>query len=159
MKMRPLLFVLFSLLAAGDCLAQTKPPERIVESIVPWLAYNSSCWSAVELQNLGNREVAAEVEAHKSSGALVALAGRSGIQVHLNAGERAEYKLKLTEETTGAWVRVRETVPQPELSPVLAVSGSTECLANDALQTTVREVARARFGMLFGRRAVFGSTQ
>jgi hypothetical protein len=140
MKIRQLIFVLFSLLAAGGGLAQTKPSERVVESIVPWLAYNSSCWSAVELQNLGNREVAVEVEAHKSSGALAPLAGSNGIQVHLKAGERAQYKLQLTEETSSAWVRVRETVPQPELSPILAVSGATECLANDTLQTTVREV-------------------
>ena len=152
-KMKPLIFVLFALLAASESLAQTKPPEspespprpdrpeRIVESIVPWLAYNSSCWSAVEVQNLGSREVAAEVEAHKSSGALVPLAGRSGIEVRLSAGEHAKYKLQLTEETSGAWVRVRETVPEPQLSPVLAVSGATECLADDELQTTVREVA------------------
>jgi hypothetical protein len=112
-----------------------------VESIVPWLAYNSSCSSAVELQNLGSREVAAEVEAHKSSGALAALAGHAGIEVHLSAGERAEYKLQLPEETTVAWVRVREKVPSPRLQPVLAVSGSTECVAADELRTTVREVA------------------
>jgi hypothetical protein len=139
--MTALLLALFALLAAEKSLAQTKPPERVVESIVPWLAYNSSCWSAVELQNLGNREVSAEVEAHKSTGALAALVGQTGIQVRLSAGERAEYKLRLTEETTGAWVRVRETVPQPQLSPVLAVSGTTECLADEALQTTAREVA------------------
>jgi len=112
-----------------------------MESIVPWLDNSPSCWSAVELQNLGNREVAAEVEAHKSSGALTPLVGRSGIQVRLSAGEHAEYKLQLVEETTGAWVRVRETIPSPELSPVLAVSGTTECVAADELHTTVREVA------------------
>jgi hypothetical protein len=137
--MRPLTFALFALLAARQGLAQ--PPERVVESIVPWLAYNSSCWSAVELQNLGNRDVDAEVEAHKSSGALAPLAGRSGIQLRLSAGEHARYKLQLTEETSAAWVRVREIVPQPQLSPVLAVSGATECLDADKLQTTTREVA------------------
>lgn len=112
-----------------------------MESLVPWLAYNSSCWSAVVLENLGSREVDAEVEAHKSSGALVALTGPTGIQVHLGAGERAEYKLQLATETAGAWVRVRETIPLPQLSPVLAVSGATECLSGDRLETTVREVA------------------
>jgi hypothetical protein len=144
MKLRPLLLALVSLLPAGESLAQTQPRARVVESIVPWLAYNSSCWSAVELQNLGNREVAAEIEAHKSSGALAPLAplaGRSGIQLRLSAGERAEYRLQLTDETTGAWVRVRETVPLPQLSPALAVSGATECLGPGELQTTVREIA------------------
>jgi hypothetical protein len=142
---RFLLCVLVCLLPAAE--AQTDPGERVVESIVPWLESNSSCWSAVELQNLGNREVAAEVEAHKSTGALAPLAGRSGIQVHLSAGENAEYKLQLPEESTGAWVRVRETIPEPQLSPVLAVSGVTECLGGsnpggpNVLRTTVREVA------------------
>jgi len=141
MGVRPLFCVLVCLLAAGKGLAQTEPRERVVESIVPWLAYSSSCWSAVELQNMGNREVAAEVEAHKSTGALAPLVGHSGIQVRLSAGEHAEYKLQLPEETAGAWVRVREKVPSPELSPVLAVSGTTECLAADELHTTVRDVA------------------
>jgi hypothetical protein len=127
--------------------AQTDSGERVVESIVPWLESNSSCWSAVQLQNLGNREVAAEVEAHKSTGALAPLVGHSGIQVHLRAGEHADYKLQLPEQSTGAWVRVRETVPAPQLSPVLAVSGVTECLGGsnpggaNELRTTVREVA------------------
>ena len=143
--MRLLLCILVCLAPAAE--AQTDSGERVVESIVPWLVSNSSCWSAVDLQNLGNREVAAEVEAHKSTGALAPLVGRSGIQVHLSAGERAEYKLLLPEESTGAWVRVRETIPTPQLSPVLAVSGVTECLGGsnpggaNELRTTVREVA------------------
>lgn len=140
-SVKPLFCLLICLLSVGEGLAQTDPVARVVESIVPWLDYNGSCWSAVELQNLGNREVAAEVEAHKSSGALAPLAGHSGIQVHLSAGEHAEYKLQLAEEITGAWVRVREQVPSPQLSPVLAVSGTTECLAADELHTTVRAVA------------------
>jgi hypothetical protein len=81
------------------------------------------------------------VEAHKSSGAMAPLVGHAGIDVRLSAGERAEYKLQLPEETTGAWVRVREKVPSPRLQPVLAVSGATECLTADELRTTTREVA------------------
>jgi hypothetical protein len=141
MGVRPLVCVLVCVLPAGEVLAQAGPGARVVESIVPWLAGNSSCWSVVELKNLGDREVAAEVEAHKSSGALVPLVGHGGIQVRLNAGDRAEYKLQLPKETSGAWVRVRENIPSPRLSPVLAVSGATECLAADELDTTVREVA------------------
>ena len=137
--MRLLLCVLVFLIPAIE--AQTDSGERVVESVVPWLDSNSSCWSAVRLENLGNREVTAEVEAHKSTGALTPLVGRIGIQVHLSAGEHADYKLQLPEESTGAWVRVRETVPAPQLSPVLAVSGVTECLATDELRTTVRDIA------------------
>ena len=87
--MKPLFFVLVSLLPAGEDLAQTQSHERVVESIVPWLTYNSPCSSSVKLQNLGNRDVAAEVEAHKSSAALAPFVGSSEIQVHLGAGERA----------------------------------------------------------------------
>jgi hypothetical protein len=61
--------------------------------------------------------------------------------VRLSAGGRAEYRLELRKETSGAWVRVREKIPSPLLSPVLAVSGATECLAADELDTTVRDVA------------------
>ena len=115
--------------------------ERMVESIVPWLVYNPSCSSVIELQNLGDREVAAEVEAHKSSGALAPLMGHSGNSVRLSPGERAEYEVQLAEETDGAWVRIREKIPSPQLSPVLAVSGASECVAENKLHTTVRDVA------------------
>lgn len=141
MRVTPLFSFLVCLLPALNALAQTDSKERIVESVVPSLDYNSSCSSAVELQNLGNREVAAEVEAHKSSGALAPLVGHSGIQVRLSAGEHAEFRLDLQEETIGAWVLVREKVPLPQLSPVLAVSGTTECVNGDELHTTGRDVA------------------
>jgi hypothetical protein len=117
--------------------------ERIVESVVPWLIYNPSCSSVLELQNLGDREVAVEVEAHKSSGALAPLVGHRGNSVRLGPGERAAYKVQLPEETEtdGAWVRIREKVPSAQLSPVLAVSGVTGCVADDQLHTTLRDVA------------------
>jgi len=133
--------LLACLFATGQGVAATEPPARVVESIVPWLAYNSSCWSAVEVQNLGDREVAAELEAHKSSGALAPLVGHSEIQVRLKAGQRAQYKLQLPAGTIEAWVRVREKIPSPQLSPVLAVSGATECVEANELHTTIREVA------------------
>lgn len=140
-RWKPLLCVIVSLLSAGMVLAQTRSTERVVESVIPGMDNNSSCLSVVNLQNLGSREIDAEVETHKSTGALASLAGRSGIQVHLNAGEHTELKLQLPEEATGGWVRVREKISAPTLSPVLAVSGATECLAADALQTTIRDVA------------------
>lgn len=129
------------LFAAALGYTQTASRERVVESVVPWLAHNSSCWSAVVVENLGDREVAAEVEAHKSSGALTPFAAHAGINVRLAAGQRAEFKPLLEEDSTGAWVRVREVVDLPQQSPVLAVSGATECLYKDELGTTVREVA------------------
>lgn len=85
---RPLFWVVVCLLTARESRAQSSR-ERVVESIVPWLDSSESCWSAVELKNLGNREVSAEVEAHKSSGAPAALVGHSEIEVRLRAGEHA----------------------------------------------------------------------
>jgi hypothetical protein len=134
-----LFFCAVWLLPAGEILAQTQ--ERVVESIVPWLVYNSDCSSAVELQNLGDRESPAEVEAHKSSGALVPLVGHSGNSMRLSAGEHAEYRLQIAGETDGAWVLIREKIPSSQRAPVLAVSGVTECAAGEKLNSTVREVA------------------
>jgi hypothetical protein len=129
------------LLSLGVAQAQTPSGERFVESIVPLLDANSSCASVVSLQNLGEREIEVEVDGHKGSGALAALTGQGGAQVRLRPGERAEYKLQTPEETGGGWVRVREKIPGPQLSPVLAVSGATECSTSDQLKTTLRDVA------------------
>jgi hypothetical protein len=115
--------------------------ERVVESILPALAYGPHCWSTIELQNLGDRPVFVTVEGHRSTGALVPLVGHAGILFRLAPGESGSYKLALEEETTGAWVKVKETVPLPEQSPVIAVRGVTECVVNDQLRTTLRELA------------------
>jgi len=137
---RPVSFCLFGTLglfangwAAGG--------SRTVESIVPSLAYGNSCWSSVDLQNLSERQVIAELEPHKESGALVALAGRARTSFSLAPGERASFRLDIAEETAGAWVRVRELVSSPQLSPALAISGSTECLSGDQIHATSRQVA------------------
>jgi len=117
------------------------PRERVVESTLPALAYGPHCWSTIELQNLGERPVLVTVEGHRSTGALVPLVGHAGILFRLAPGESGSYKLALDEETTGAWVKVKENVPLPELSPVIAVRGVSECVVNDQLRTTLREVA------------------
>jgi hypothetical protein len=115
--------------------------ERVVESVIPALAYGPSCSSTVELRNLGDRTVTVEVEGHRESGALVPLGGLRGTTVRLGPHERGGYKLEIEEETLGAWVKVREKVPAPGLSPVVAVAGSTECRVGDQLRTAGREVA------------------
>ena len=124
------------MLALGRADAQ----ERVVESVVPALAYGSACSSTVELQNLSDRPVTVDVEAHRASGALVAIAGHPEIAVRLSPLERSSYKLDIAEETTSAWVKVRERVPSPDLSPVVAVSGATECVAGNQLRTAGRQV-------------------
>lgn len=131
-----LALTLFRLTAFG-----ANPSERTVESILPALAYGPHCWSTVELQNLGDRAVFVTVEGHRSTGALTPLAGYVGMMFRLAPGERGAYKLQIEEETTRAWVKIRENVPLPNLSPVIAVRATTECVANDQLRTTIREVA------------------
>lgn len=113
--------------------------ERTIESIVPALSYGPGCSSAVELRNLGDRPVAVDVEGHKASGALVPLVGHEGITISLNAGQRATYKLEIPEQTSGAWVKVREHQAGP--SPVVAIAGSTECVVANQLRSARREMA------------------
>jgi hypothetical protein len=126
-------------LAVAPGAAPAGAQERMVESIVPALAYGPSCSSVVELRNLGERPAAIDVEGHKASGALAPLAGRSGTTVHLAAGERGSYKLDIPEETEGAWVKVRERVRGA--APVVAIVGTTECVVANQLRTVRRDVA------------------
>jgi len=113
----------------------------VVESVVPSLAYGTACWSSIELRNLGDREVTAEVEGHRSTGALVPLTGQAGMKVRLAPGEKASFRLQVEEDTTSSWARIREVVPSARLSPVLAIGGITECVADNKLRTAAREVA------------------
>jgi hypothetical protein len=121
-------------------LALASGQERVVESVVPALAYGARCSSTVELQNLSDRPVVVDVEPHRASGALVAIMGHPEIAIRLSPRERSSYKLEIEEETESAWVKVRERVPSPSLSPVVAVSGETECLIGDQLRSAGREV-------------------
>jgi hypothetical protein len=59
----------------------------------------------------------------------------------LGAGERGIYKLEIPEETEGAWVKVRERVRG--IAPVVAVSGTTECVVANQLRMVRRDVAFA----------------
>lgn len=132
----------FALLAvAGPALLLASERVRVVESVLPSLDYGPSCWSRVEVQNLGDRAVVFELEAHRASGALVALEGLARMTVGLQPGERASYNLEIADETGEAWVKLREKVPAASLNPVVALSGTTECVADNQLRTTRREVA------------------
>jgi hypothetical protein len=125
-------------------LAATSPasdPGRIVESVLPALAYGPSCWSSLDLHNLGDRVVTVEVEAHRATGALVPLVGHPGVVFNLNPGQSISHRLEIQEETGDAWVKVREQVPSQRLWPVVAVSGTSECAIHNQLRTTAREVA------------------
>jgi hypothetical protein len=121
-------------------LALANGQERQIESVVPALAFGGRCTSTVTMQNLSDRVVAADVEAHKPGGALAPILGRSAIGIRLNPGERSSYKPQIDDETESAWVKVRERVPSPGLSPVLAIGGATECVIGDELKSVGRDV-------------------
>ena len=114
--------------------------ERVIESVLPALAYGAKCSSTVELRNLSDRPVVLEVEGHKGSGALAPLAGHPSNTIRLKAADRVTFKLEIADETTGAWIKVREIIPAPELTTAVAVSGTTECVSGDQLRTTSREL-------------------
>lgn len=114
---------------------------RMVSSVQPSLAYGNSCWSSIDLQNLGDRVVNLELESHRASGALVPIVDHPQLAVSLAPGERASFRLDIAEETGSAWVKVREHVPSAEVSPVVAVAGHTECVIGNELRTTSRELA------------------
>jgi len=85
--------------------------------------------------------VTVEIEAHRSSGALVPLAGEPGIAIRLDPGERRALKLRIEDEDTGAWVKIREPLAPPRTSPAIAISATTECRAENQLRTAARIVA------------------
>jgi hypothetical protein len=60
--------------------------------------------------------------------------------MRLNPGERSNLKPQIDEDTESAWVMVRERVPSPGLSPVLAISGIIECVIGDQLKSVGRDV-------------------
>ena len=121
-------------------LALAAGQERVVESVVPALAYGPRCSSTVALQNLSDRPVVVDVEPHRASGALVAITGHPEITIRLSARERSSYKLEIEEETESAWVKVRERVPSPRLSPVVAITGETDCVIGNQLRSAGRWV-------------------
>jgi hypothetical protein len=129
--------VLLLLAAALPACAQ----ERTIDRVLPALAAGKYCASAIQVQNLGDRPVALSVEAYGENGALVALKGQTAIAMKLAPRELETYHLELPGETTGAWVRVRETLAAAPVTPVVTVSGSTECVADNELRTVAREVA------------------
>ena len=121
-------------------LALAAGQERVIESVVPALAYGARYSSTVTLHNLSDRAVVVDVEAHRASGALVAIIGHPEITVRLSPNERSSYKLAIEEETESAWVKVRERVPSPRLSPVVAITGETECVIGNQLRSAGRWV-------------------
>jgi hypothetical protein len=121
--------------------ANAADPERVVTSILPSLDYGSSCWSSVTLSNLGDRVVTVEIEAHRAGGGLTGLTGLNEMVLHLNPGERVSHRLEVSDESGVGWLKVRERIPSPKLSPVIAVSGLSECTVANQLRSTPRELS------------------
>ena len=118
--------------------------QRAVESVVPALAFGGRCSSTITMQNLSDRVVVADVEAHKPGGALAPIAspaaGQTSTGLRIAPGERLSFKPQIAEETESGWVKVREWVPSPSLSPALAVGGVTECVVGNELKSVGRDV-------------------
>jgi hypothetical protein len=112
--------------------------EQVLESIIPGLAYGPACSSVVEISNVGSRSADTVLEAHRASGALVS-AGGAGTNLHLAPGERKSFRLEIDEETTGAWLKVRERIGSPGEPPVIAAHGVTECVDGNRLRTVGRD--------------------
>ena len=128
-------------LAAFAACPPAVPNPRAIESVLPALAYGASCSSTVHLQNLGDAPLSIEIEAHRASGALVPLVGLASRVIHLEPGQQADYQLDIEEETTAAWIRLREPIPDSRPGPAVALSGATECRTGDQLRVAAREVA------------------
>jgi hypothetical protein len=134
---------LLVLLANGACPAgqANANSQRLVTSILPSLDYGPSCWSTVTLANLGDREVTVEIEAHRAGGGLVGLAGLNEMVLHLQPGQRVAPRLEISDESGVGWLKVRERVPSPKLSPVVAVSALSECTVDNQLRSTPRQLS------------------
>ena len=131
------ILLLISLAAAVHAADQ----GRVVTSILPSLDYGPSCWSSVTLTNLGDRLVTVEMEAHRASGGLVGLAG-----IERNGAASEPRRTRLTppgnrDESGAGWIKVRERIPSPKLSPVIAVSGLSECTVENQLRSTPRQLS------------------
>ena len=85
--------------------------------------------------------VTVEIEAHRAGGGLVGLAGLDEMVLHLKPGERVSHRLEVTDEAGIGWLKIRERIPSPKLSPVIAVSGLSECTVDNQLRSTPRELS------------------
>jgi hypothetical protein len=131
--------ILFLVLLAASVHAADR--ERVVTSILPSLDYGASCWSTVTLANLGDRVVTVEIEAHRAGGGLIGLPGLDEMVLRLNPGERVSHRLEVADEVGVGWLKVRERIPSLKLSPVIAISGLSECTVDNQLRSTPRELS------------------
>lgn len=125
--MRTLVFITLTLSAIGQ--------PRTLDTVVPSLDYGPACTSTVEAVNLTDREVTAEIQAHRESGALVLLRGQSSTSVRIPPRARISFQFEESERGAG-WVRIAE----PAGAPALAISGMVECVDGDRLVSASREV-------------------
>jgi len=146
---------------------------RAPTAVVAALRAGSGCISTVAVTNLSGHELAADIQARLETGALAPLepveppgAEQPGSELRAEPAaaaidrahqapvppaaegfvfaphQRRSFRLGGHLETGSAWVGVWEADP-PGTLPVLAVEGSTECLAGDQLRTVPRSAALA----------------
>jgi len=61
--------------------------------------------------------------------------------LHLSAGESVAHRLEIDDESGQGWLKVRERIPSPKLSPVIAVAGLSECTVDNQLRSTPRQLS------------------
>jgi hypothetical protein len=61
--------------------------------------------------------------------------------LHLDPGDRISHSLSITDESGVGWLKVRERIPSPKLSPVVVVSGMSECAIDNQLRSTPRQLS------------------
>ncbi len=134
--------ILLLLLAVSHIgLALDAKHAQTVVSVLSPLAYGPTCWSSVQLQNLGTARATVNVEGHKGSGALVALVGATSVNLTLEPGQKVTLRLDVPdEESPEGWVRIRESVAEAT-EPTVAVSGQTECHDDNHVTTVAQTVA------------------
>ncbi len=132
-----LTLVLLTSLAAA---AQPAPSPGFVSVLIP-LSFDDRCWSTATVRNLTARSVNLAVEAHDSTGALLALDLSPTSPLHLAPSDGLT--LRLGSQETGdamAWVKFIEPNAPPS-GPTVAVSGLTNCSDGTTLTTIPAGIA------------------
>ena len=141
--MRRLALVSLQLLAGWLACAATPAADPggtpFVSVLIP-LSYGERCWSTVTLENLRGEPADVDVEGHDGSGALVGLEGTPSMRLHLAPAQKTSLRLHVDgQESAEAWIKVTEA--GAERGPGVAVSGSTECTAQNEVTTVPGAVA------------------
>lgn len=131
---------LLLLLAASLAHAQFAPAPGAVSVLIP-LSFDNRCWSTATLRNLTDGPAQVAVEAHDSSGALLAFDSVPTSPLRLAPSDNVTIRLAATDSgDTMAWVKFTALNPSGA-GPSVAISGLTNCSDGNMLTTIPAGVA------------------